>query len=165
VTVAVLTIVSAACANGEAKSAPPSPQQVRAYAAGVDLLAKEAGRMVVEEIKPRLTDLRQGKVTPQQFRLEAELWRAKFEATRIAVEQLRPTAALQRANELFDETFRQYAAAMVAFAKASEARDIDAAIVKAIPLAEKADRTYDRADGIVQAELRRLKLPTRPTFP
>jgi hypothetical protein len=165
--VVALAVASSACAGsgGPKENAAASAARVRAYASAVDLLAKDAGRIVVEEIKPRLTDLREGKVTPEQFRSEAALWRTKFEATRDALNQLRPTPALRRANELFDTAFRQYAEAMTAFSEASRKPDVGAAITQAIPLAERADRTYDRADAIVQKELRRLALPTRPTIP
>jgi hypothetical protein len=54
---------------------------------------------------------------------------------------------------------------MTAFSEASRQADLAKAITEAVPLAERADHTYDRADAIVQAELRRLGLPTRPTIP
>lgn len=162
----VVTAVSSACVTGGGSSdVSSSPEQVEAYASAVDLLAKEAGRLVVEEIRPRLTDLREGRVAPEQFRAEAQAWRTRFEATRTALERLQPTPGLRDAGRLLDTAFRQYAAAMTAFAEASRQPDLAAAITKAVPLAERADRTYDRADAIVQAELRRLGLSTRPTFP
>jgi hypothetical protein len=159
-----LTVLSAACRGGSADS-ETTTDRVQAYASAVDVLAKEAGRLVVEEIRPRLTDLREGGVTPEQFRTEATLWRTKFEATRSAVAQLHPTPRLERAAGLFDDAFRQYAAAMIALSEASRQPDLAAAIAEAVPLAERADRTYDRADAVVQAELRRLGLPTASTLP
>lgn len=160
---ASLVVLAFGCASSNEPAT--SPRQVRVYASAVDVLAKDAGRLVVEEIRPRLDDLRAGRVTPEQFRTEAALWRAKFEAARAAIGRLHPTPALRRANALFDVAFRQYAEAMTAFADASAKPDVGAALDDAIPLATRADHTYDRADTIVQAELRRLGLRTRPTLP
>jgi hypothetical protein len=163
---AALALVAPACANGDPSGGSVNAtDRVEAYASAVDVLAKEAGRLVVEEIRPRLTDLREGRVTPEQFRIEAAFWRTRFDATRGALDELRATPALEEANRLFAIAFRQYAAAVTAFSNASRQPDLAAAIADAVPLAERADRTYDRADAIVQAELRRLGLPTRPTIP
>jgi hypothetical protein len=161
-----LSLVTSACGGGGSSDASEgATERAQAYASAVDLLAKEAGRLVVEEIRPRLTDLREGHVTPAQFRTESDLWRIKFEATRSALDRLHPTPELERAARLFDEAFRQYGAAMIAFSNASRQPDLAAAITAAVPLAERADRTYDRADALVQAELRRLGVPTSPTLP
>ena len=168
-----VTMLASACSGGDeddGAEAAPSAEAVadlQRYSAAVDLLAKDAGRMVVEEIRPRLSDLREGRITPEQFRTEADYWRVRMEAARVAVAKLRPADGLIEAAELFETAFRQYVDAIVAFSAASRrpTPELTGAISAAIPLAEKADKTYDEADALVQAALARHGLPTRPTLP
>lgn len=149
----------------------PSPAReqaaVRAYADGIRPFAREGGRVVTEQIKPRLTDLELGKVTAEQFRQEAAAWKRKMEDVRQGFAGVAPPKRLREAAHLYDRALRQYREAIDAFAAASTRppAELKDAITAAVPTADAADHTYDRADALVQAELARVHLPTRPTVP
>jgi len=84
---------------------------------------------------------------------------------RVETAALETPSRLRPAADLYERAYREYEAALDAFVQASfSPKDqLRAAVEGAIPLAEKADKTWDRALALVQAELRRLGLPVRPT--
>lgn len=146
---------------------PARREALLAYARAANALAREGGQVVVEEIKPRLNDLRLGGVSPEQFRLEAARWRGEFERLRRGFRALSTPGALRPAARLYDRALGQYLEAIAAFSSASGSptdRRSDA-IRAAIPRAEQADRTWDAAERAVDRVLRQYGLPTRPTIP
>jgi hypothetical protein len=144
-------------------------RKVQAYADAIRPILKEGGRVVVEEIRPRLADIELGQVTPEQFRLEAGGWHDAMGRLRVRLRKVPvpSSSGLRQAALLYDLALSQYQAAIDGFAAASRKpkAELKAAISAAVPLAERADRTYDRADALLNAALRRVGLPTASTLP
>ncbi|MHB8468038.1 MAG: hypothetical protein ACYDD7_24745, partial [Acidimicrobiales bacterium] len=119
-------------------------------------------------IRPRLADLERHKVTPEDFRSEAVAWRTELETVRGRWGRIRAPGSLARAGHLYDLALRQYEVAVDAFVAASSEPSvrIDAAVTAAVPTAERADRTYDQADALVNAEARAAGIaPPEPPGP
>ncbi|MGH2830552.1 MAG: hypothetical protein ACRDJM_08705 [Actinomycetota bacterium] len=134
---------------------------VKAYVDAVRPAGVEGGRIVQQEIKPLLTDLRQGQVTPQQFRTEAEGWLRRFRVIRRTFAESPHPARLNQAASLYAEAMNGYVAAVqawiVASAKPAQAAR-NAAIAEAASIAEEADDAYDRARAALEREMRRVGL-------
>jgi hypothetical protein len=142
-------------------------EAVRRYAAAVRGPAREGGRIVVVEIRPALRDLVAGTMTPAEFREAAVGWKESLSAIRRRFAAAPAPAQLRHASELFDTALRRYLLAVDAFVAASArpATELETTVAAAAVVAENADRIYDQADALLQAELYRLGLPHRPPFP
>lgn len=138
-----------------------------AYANAITPIQKDGGRLVYEGVRTSVASLFRGELAPADFRARAGAWKADLERVRLQLAAQQPPARLKPAAELFDRALRQYRAAIDGFVTASRApaARLQAALTAAVPAAERADRTYDRADALVQRELRRLGLPTKPVLP
>ena len=130
---------------------------VKAYGAAIRPHLLDGGRIAAEDMRPGLADLEFHRVTPERFREEAAAWRRGMERVRQALARLRPPHNLERAASLYDLALRQYEEAIDGFVVASREppSELAAAITAAVPTAERADRTYDRADALVKAALGR----------
>jgi hypothetical protein len=124
-------------------------------------LAKEGGRIVVQEIRPSLREIESGELKPEQFRTFAKGWKSGMENVRRGFAEARTTEHLKPVAKLFDEAFRLYIAAIDLFAAASlkTGQELKDAITAAIPTAERADKTYDRAAAALRKERKRVGLP------
>ena len=140
--------------------------ETAAYAKAIEPLQKDGGRVVFSGVRHGLTSLALGELTPEAFREQAVTWKADLERVRAAFATREPPTRLRDAADLFDRALAQYLAVIDRFVAVSHTpkAELSAAITAAVPIAELADRTYDRADAMVQAELRRLGLPTKPSF-
>jgi len=132
---------------------------VHAYVAAIRPVAKRGGQVVVENVRPRLTDLELGQVSAEQFRSEAPGWKQDMEKARRAFAAAPVPAPLRRAAALYDQAFRGYERAFDAFVVASyepRGEQLNAAIADAAKGATNADHLYDRAGALVKAEQRRV---------
>lgn len=140
---------------------------VEAYREAIRPFAVDGGRIVVTGMRPGLTDLSSGKVGGAEFRRMAGGWRGEMTRVRAGFASAKPpTAALKRAAALFDESLVGYLRAIDAFVAASSktGKELEAAITAAVPVAENADKVYDRASDLVKAEFRRVGLPEPSTI-
>lgn len=153
--------------RGSRQSPADEARAVRDYADAITPIVFDGGRVVATGIRPRLAELSLGDVTPEQFEAEADGWRASLGQVRTRLGAVPVPARLREAARLYDLALRQYVEAIDAFvdASAQPPEQVAAAITAAVPVAERADRTYDRADALVQRELARLHLPTRDELP
>jgi hypothetical protein len=136
---------------------------VRRYAETISPLAFEGGRIIQERIKPRLGELVDATVTPEEFRRQADAWRHDLEEIRKAFGKASPPPRIAEAARLFAAALGGYIDAVDEFIQASRRRgtpdEVDAALESGRVIARRADKTYDRARRTVQAELRRVGLP------
>ena len=158
---AALLIAVAAVAATSGSHAADGQSEVQAYADAIRPFQRAGGKVVAEEIKPRLADIEAGSVTPEQFRAEAVRWKQKIEEVRRGFTGVHPPDRLAAAARLYDLAMRQYQDAIDAFVAAvgHPAPELNAAITAAVPAAERADATYDRADKLVAAALTRAGVP------
>lgn len=139
----------------------PSPAERRAVVAYNDAirpLAMEGGRIVILGIRPGIRDLQAGRVSPEAFRSEAEGWRRGMERVRLGFAAVPAPKSLRRAAALFDQSLREYVGAIDAFVAASlsSSGELARALAEAIPIAERADATFDHAKALLKAELERV---------
>lgn len=139
----------------------PSPTERRAVVAYNDVvrpLGVDGGRIVILGIRAGIRDLQAGRVTPQAFRSEAEGWRRGMERVRLGFAAVPVPRSLRRAAALFDQSLREYVRAIDAFVAASfsSGDDLARALAEAIPIAERADATFDHAKALLKAELERV---------
>lgn len=134
---------------------------VQDYYATIQPLAFEGGRIVQQEVKPRITDFREGLVRVQQFQDEADNWIRQFRRIRREFADAPHPARLDRAAALYDQALERYIAAFEAFRAAAGLAthpDRVEAISAAVPIAEEADDLYDRARDALSAVMRDLDL-------
>ena len=158
-------LVWAVAFRSEPESLDAQRNAVAAYRAGpVQTLIDNVGAMVVDEIKPSLPDLVYNKITPQDFQNYAVGWHARIDRARQTFDACSAPSKLRPAAKLYDQSMVQYVQAVDAFSAASKRPqpEISDAISASTHIAEAADKTYDRADAMVKAELKRLGLPERP---
>ena len=76
-----------------------------------------------------------------------------------------PPPRLRAAADLFDQSLAGYLDAIDAFVAASvkTGEALKAAITAAVPIAERADKTYDRAKSLLDVERKRVGLPSSVT--
>ena len=140
-------------------------RRVIAYAHEIEPLAKEGGQLVVTEMRPSIADIQSGKVSPEQFRLYAARWRARFVQIRNGFHAVDHSDDLEAIASVYDRSLRLYIEAIDGFVEASRAPidQMNTAFQPAIKDAEEADSTYDVASHLLSAEFRRLGLkPLRP---
>ncbi|HVL91480.1 MAG TPA: hypothetical protein VM841_14730 [Actinomycetota bacterium] len=134
---------------------------VQTYAQVVKDLSFEGGRILQQEVKPRITDLREGVVSPEQFRREADNWIRLYQNLRKSFADAGPPERLATAARLYDDAFVAYIEAFEAFREASRLDTPEArneAITEAVPIAERADQIFDRARGELGEQMRALGL-------
>lgn len=153
-----------AAAGGAAladRSRPADREEVRAYAEAIAPLAREGGRIAVLGIRQGLGALVFGDVGPEEFRRQAAGWRQGMSRVRESFAAVPAPGSLAAVAAEFDRALATYLRAIDAFVEASRApRDaIPDAIEAAVPIAEEADRIYDRASAMLDAERRRVGLP------
>lgn len=140
-------------------AAPPSvsPEQLAAvhdYLDEVQPIAREAGRVVQEGMKPAITELSDPEGDHQQQAQGAPGWRAAMETAREDWGATTPPPALRAAHELFLDALETYTEAAERLGEAATDDDRRATLVEeAIELGTRGDDLYDRAAGIVQAHL------------
>ena len=130
---------------------------VAAYADTVKELSFEGGRLLQTEIKPRVTDLREGDVTPEQFGREADNWIGLYQDIRSRFADATHPKRLDEAARLYDEAFATYIEAFEAFLDASRLAtqaERNDAITDAVPIAERADKIFDRARDELEGQMR-----------
>jgi hypothetical protein len=134
---------------------------IKAYADGIHPAAVDGGRIVQDGIKPGLRDLENGSKAPADFRSSAAAWRRDMEDVRRRFAAVAAPPGLALAKSLFDQSLGDYLRAIDAFVAASlqPKSKLQAAITAAVPIAEKADKTYDRASTALKAEMQRVGLP------
>ena len=123
------------------------------YAAAVKPFLLDGSRLVAVDVRPGVGDLEFHEVTPEDYRSRAASWKQQLERIRRQVAGVRPPSFLRDAAAQYDASLRQYLAAIDAFVVASYAPSdgLAAAITRAVPAAQQADATYDRAEAMVQA--------------
>lgn len=158
--IAIATISAGLTAR--APSADRDQRALRAYASAIRPFQRAGGQVVAEEIRPRLADIELGAVTADQFRVEATAWKQKMESVRRGIAAVKPPTRVKAAAHLYDVAMRQYQAAIDAFVVAvgRPPAELKEAITAAVPLADRADATYDRADKLVDAALVRAGVRT-----
>lgn len=134
---------------------------VRAYESAVRPLGRRGGQVVVEEIRPAVSDLYYRRMMPEQFQRRAVAWKRVMQEVRRGFAEAPAPPRLRRAAQLFDRALAGYARAIDAFVAASQKRSdwMRSAIRAAAEIADRADETYDRASALLSGELRRLGLP------
>jgi hypothetical protein len=163
---AAAVVVAAALLAACGGSGAAERAAVRRYIETLRPLAKDGGRVVVEGVRPGLSDIERGRVTGAVFRSRAQAWRSEMERVQTGFAATPPPARLKPAAALFDESLRGYIAAIDRFVMASYKTGdaLKAAITAAVPTAEQADKTYDRAIALVNAERKRVGLPDSVTL-
>lgn len=145
-----------ACGGPDRPAVPAAERRVvEAYAETIKELSFEGGRILQEEVKPRITDLRDGSVTVEQFQREAENWIRLYEDLGKRFDDVERVPRLDAAAALYRQAMATYADAFRAFLAASKRptrQERNDAITAAVPTAEKADDIFDRA----RAELERV---------
>jgi hypothetical protein len=147
---AILAVVLVSCGG----SSSSTRDDVRTYVDATRAAGKDGGRIIVEEIKPSLNDLRAGRLAPPEFVERAVGWKRDLETVRLAFAAAHPPtshAGLAEAASLFDRAMHQYEDALDSFAAAATAPgpQLADALAPGIRLAEAADETYDRARSLV----------------
>ena len=136
---------------------------VQKYAETISPLAFEGGRVTEERIKPALAQLVEGTLKAADFVRQSEGWKHDLSEIRRAFAAAPAPKGVKDASRIFDQAFRGYLAAVDAFVRGSSTQGapekIDGALEPGRVIARRADKTYDRARRLVQAELRRLGLP------
>jgi hypothetical protein len=151
--VVAVAVVLGACGH----DAAAARRAVVAYADGVATPTGVARRIVDEEVRPALDDLRGGHITPDQFRSEAGSWRAQLQAVRRDVAAVKAPKKLRDASHLYDRVLREYIGAIDAWAAASYSTtaQLPAALTRGDDLAEAALDRWRDADRLVADERRR----------
>ncbi len=169
-TMAVLGIILATLLGGLLGGSSVSSadrQAISRYADAIQPLAVDGGRIVQQEIKPRITDLRGGTVSPQQFGSEAQNWLRQFQRIRREFAAAPRPKQLQRTTRLYDEAFDAYIRSIEAFIAAAAlptAAERDAALAAGAGIAEQADKTYDRARAELAEQMTTAGLDPPPSF-
>lgn len=166
-TVVIADVAARRTSSGPTRSTARDRDAVRAYADATRAVGKRGGQLVVDSIRPTLSDLRDGRVAPAQFHTLASGWRREMGEVRRDFHAIRPPRRLRHAAMLYDDALAQYEAAIDAFAAAADrpTAERDRALKVGTDLATKADATYDRARALVDAALADVGLPTSPTIP
>jgi hypothetical protein len=154
----VLTLVALLLSN--ACDGSSADRDVLAYARAVKPLAKEGGRIVQTGMKPGKAELERGEITPEVFRERAATWRRQMLSVRDQFAAVPAPDRLDPVRKLFDDSLKAYVEAIDAFVVASTRpkAQINDALAAAVPIAQKADSTYDQAVALLKKELRKLGL-------
>lgn len=142
-------------------SASADRSAVRTYEEKIRPLAVDGGRIVQQEIKPRLTDLRQGTVTAQQFGSEAQNWLNQFQRIRREFAAVAHPDRLNETATLYDRALAGYIRSIQAFIEAAtkvNAAERDALLSRGADAAEQADNAYDRARETLAKEMKEVGL-------
>ena len=156
-TLCLLLLVAPACS----RISPEERRAVDAYTETVAPLAREGGRIVVQEIRPSLGDLSSGRIDAAEFGRRASAWKAAMQKVRTGFANAPRTPGLEQTAKIFDISFNLYLEAIDAFVIASSktGEALTAAISAAVPTAERADTTYDQAVALLKKERKRVGLP------
>jgi hypothetical protein len=147
-------------------SSAPAPAvvptaQLTAYQAAIIPTLQVAGGMVEQEIKPSIAALEAGSLSAAEMRSRAVTWESRFQQERAALAAVTVPAGLAGAASGFDNAFRRYddAATALAGVPDSDVGNADSAQVQAAAaLAAQADKLYDAAAAIIQADRRAVGL-------
>ena len=125
-------------------------------------LINDVGALIVYRIKPALSDLNSGRLTPPRFRAEAAEWRADVVSARMTFESCAAPPLLRPAVALYDDALDRYVQAIAAFdtAAGAPASERQAALHQAAGVASGADTVWDRADARLNQVLHRLGIRT-----
>lgn len=130
----------------------------RSYALAIDPSVKEGGRIVVELVKPRLSDVVAGRVSREKFVTESSGWIRQLGSVQASIRRVAAPGSLKTSKALLIRSLDGYIAAVTSFrgAVASASDPAKPSLDEGIRLAQAADKTYDRAHGLLVAELKRL---------
>ena len=151
-------LVLLAC-GGPSKPVVPAAERrtIQAYAQAVKDLSFEGGRVLQQEVKPRVSELRDGAVTPAQFGKEAENWIRVYQDFRRRLGEVERVERLDGVATRYDNAFATYVEAFRAFLAASRLSTEEArnqAITDAVPIAERADERFDLARDALRKVMR-----------
>lgn len=156
--VAILALgYTAACS----RVSPSERLAIDAYTTAIQPHAREGGRIVVQLIRPALGDLEAGRTTAEDFRAQAASWKQQVQRVREGFASAPVPSSLRETAKLFDESLRGYVNAIDAFVQASfkTGDELKSAVTAVVPIAERADQTYDRAVALLRKERKRAGLP------
>ncbi len=138
-----------------------------AYERAVLVPIRDGGRVVQQEMKPSLDQLRRGEITAADARARAGGWRRAFAAVRVKVLALTPPSFLRDVELRFLAAIDGYATIAVLFDRAAgEDGAARASLLDAAAAAgRRADTMFDRASSIMQFHRRRLGLGATTKLP
>jgi hypothetical protein len=147
-------------------SSTPAPAlvttaQLTAYQAAIVPTLQTAGAMVEQEIKPSIAALEAGSLSASEMRSRAVTWESRFLQERVALAGVTLPAGLAGAASGFDSAFRRYddaATALAGVANSDTGNANSAQVQAAATLAAQADKLYDAAAAIIQADRRTVGL-------
>lgn len=138
-----------------------------AYEEAIDPITKEGGRIVVEGLRPGITDIRDGTFSDEQLVTMAEGWRNQMRAVRRDLLAVKAPGFLDEAVRLYEKALDGYvrtAEKLLAAARAT-GEERQRLVDEVAPLGEAADDVYDRAGAVIDRHRRRLGLEPTETLP
>jgi hypothetical protein len=163
-------------ASLSSSTAPPTPRsvaavpaaQLAAYQAAIVPILQTAGGMVEQEIKPSIASLEDGSLTAAAMRSRGVVWQSRFEQARAALAKVTAPTGLAAVASGFDQAFQRYGDAATALAGVPDSAtgNLNPAPVQvAASLAVQADKLYDAAAAIIQADRRAAGLGPTSDLP
>ncbi|MGH2795196.1 MAG: hypothetical protein ACRDKG_12930 [Actinomycetota bacterium] len=128
---------------------------------------KEGGRIVVQQIRPSLPDLSEGKIDQRTAIERASGWRGAFTQIQADVIALEPPSFLGDVERIWVSALAAYLEIPDAFQAAADAAGAErtSLLERAIGAGRRADSLFDRAASLMQAHRRRLGLGASPDLP
>jgi hypothetical protein len=167
VCVGAVVLVTLQVTQAPAPTTSADRQALTAYTAALRGPTSEGGEIVSQEMRPSVTELRNGQVDGTTFAQRARGWQLAFQRIRIRLAGIDTPAPVAAARELFDQALQGYARAASLFIEAGAAQGAqrDALLAQAATAGTAADSLYNRAAAVVQAALRRAGLAPDPDLP
>ena len=128
---------------------------------------QNGGRITEQEMKPSLSELREGKLTQTAALERARAWRFAFEGIRAELSALRPPAFLGDITHKWSVAIDGYLVIATRFEDAARARGAERTrlINAAADAGNAADKLFDEAARVMQFHRRRLGLGATHSLP
>jgi hypothetical protein len=136
---------------------------ILAYERAVLPAIREGGRIVVQEMRPTLGEIADGRITDADLLDRAEAWRRVFERARTDILAATPPKFLTGIEGKWRAAMDAYLETISAFEAIAQTPSggRDAAVSEAADSGDRADDLFDEAAALIQFHRRRLGL--RPT--
>lgn len=139
--------------DGDGPQVARGKAAVAAYRQAIEPATHDMGAAIVLGIRPDITELRAGRITPAVFRNDMVARARQFEAARRTFDQAPVPEGLEEADRLFGVAIERYQLAVVALFEAAvvEGDAREALLRLGASLGDAGDELYDQADALVQS--------------
>ena len=138
-----------------------------AYERAVLPAIRDGGRIVVQEMRPTLGEIAEGRITDSDLLDRADAWRGVFERARTEILAATPPDFLTAMEDRWRAAMDAYLDTISAFEAIAHAAPAnrEAAMNKAAELGDLADDLFDHAAALIQFHRRRLGLGPTGSLP